>query len=198
MDPENPPSSSPPSSPPPPAAPPPPVGAPPGPFAQVDPRIRNLAIGLFALALLVLIGTFTSSWATASERGGEMGAGLRGFEACGRGHCVSFSWSDAKAPGDLTLFGYLGLLGGLASVAAAVAIGYFAMTSKPNKIPPKVLNIVLGVTAFAMTAFLIRILTEGDLEKLDMGISYSGILAIGGVIGIGVVSKMLAGLRGGA
>jgi len=161
------------------------------PFASSpDQQTKNLAIGLFVLALLVLIGTFTSSWASASERGGSAGVGLTGLEACFRDTCKTISWGDSKAPFDFTLFGYLGLLGGLASVAGGIATGVFAFTGKPNKIPAQIFNIVLGVTAFAMTSFLIRVLTHKELKSLSL--SYSGFLAIGGVVGIGVVAKMLA------
>ncbi len=182
----------------PPSSPPPSYQSPssPGPgggssFANLDPRVRNLAIGLFVLALLVLVGTFTSSWGSVGEEGG---AGLTGIEACRRDQCMSISWGDIpKMPADFQIFGWLATLGGLASAAGAIAIGVFAMTNKPNKIPPKVLQIVLGVTAFAMTFFLIRVLTADQMKGID--ISYSGILAIGGIIGIGVVSKMLYALR---
>lgn len=189
MDPQNPPSA------PPPAAPPPyaPPGGAGGPFAQVDPQIRNLAIGLFVLAALVLIGTFTSSWATASERGGDIGAGLTSLEMSGKRGSVSISWGDTPISGDVVFFGYLALIGGLASVAGTVAMGVFAITNKPNKIPSKIFNIVLGVTAFAMTSFLIRLLTAEKLKGLS--ISYSGIIAIGGLIGISVVVKMLTKLK---
>ena len=162
-------------------------------FANLDPRVRNLAIGLFVLALLVLIGTFTSSWVSRSEGPVTMGAGLTGVSVEVPGKSRSESWSDSKAPGDFTALGYLGILGALASVAGAVAMGVFAMTNKPNKIPPKIFQIVLGVTVAVMLVFLIRVMTHKELKELS--ISYSGILAMGGVIGIGVVSKMLYGLR---
>ena len=100
MDPSTPSSSPPPSYPP--SSPPP--GAPQGAggfLANVDPKIRNLAIGLFGLALLVLIGTFTSSWASASERGADIGAGLTSLEMCGRGQCASVSWGDTPISGDV-------------------------------------------------------------------------------------------------
>lgn len=168
--------------------------SPAGGFGAIDPKIRNLAIGLFVLALLVLIGIFTSSWATASERGGSAGVGLTGLEACFRDTCKTISWSDSKAPFDFTLFGYLGILGGLAAAAGAVAMGVFAMTNKPNKVPANIFNIVLGVSAGAMLLFFIRVMTHKELKGLS--ISYSGILAIGGVVGIFVVSKMLREARG--
>jgi hypothetical protein len=176
--------------PPPPA--PPPYGAPTP--AAVDPKVKNLAIGMFVCAALVLIGIFTSSWGSASERGADIGAGLTSLEMCGRGRCASLSWGDTPISGDVVAVGYLALLGGLASAAAGIAIGVFAMTNKPNKIPAKILNIVFGVTAFAMTFFLIRLLTDDKMKGL--GISWSGIVAIGGLIGLSVLAKMVNQARG--
>lgn len=116
------------------------------------------------------------------------------MKVCAGDECRSASWSDGKgAPVDFTIFGYMGFLGGLASAAAAAAAGVFALTNKPNKIPPKIVNIVFGLTAFAMTAFFIRLITEGGK---GMSVSYSPFLAIGGIVGIGVVSKMLDKERG--
>jgi hypothetical protein len=184
MDPQSP-SQMPPSS-------PPPYGAPPS--AAVDPKVRNLAIGLFVCSALVLVGVFTSSWATAP--GGEGGAGLTGIEACRRGNCMSISWGDIpKMPADFTIVGYLGLLGGLAAAAVGIALGVFAITNKPNKIPDKISNAVFGVAAFAFTFFLIRLLTEEKMKGLSIG--FSGIIAILGVVGLGVLAKMVQKARAG-
>ena len=128
MDPQNPPSAPPPAAPPPSA----PFGGAGGPFAQIDPQIRNLAIGLFVLAALVLIGTFTSSWATASERGGDIGAGLTSLEMSGKRGSVSISWGDTPISGDVVFFGYLALIGGLASVAGTVAMANIQRRRTPR------------------------------------------------------------------
>lgn len=175
-------------------SPPPSFPPPSGGGAPANPKAKNLAIAMLVLAAAVLIGTFTKSWASAGERGFTVGAGLLGVEACMGDHCKSGSWSEGKAPGDFQLFGWLGFLGGLASAGCAAAIGVFALTNKPNPIPPKVLNIIFGITAFAMTAFFIRLLTEGGK---GMSMSYSGFLAIGGIIGVGVVAKQLEKARAG-
>jgi hypothetical protein len=185
MDPQN-------QSPPPPSSFPPPGG----PLAQVDPKVRNLSFAMFGLALLLLIGTVTSSWASASERGADVGAGLRGLEMEARGRSASISWGDADAPVDIMLFGNLGFFGGLLCAAGAVAIGVFALTNKPNKIPPKAFNIVAGVTAAAMAGFLVRLLMDDEVGKI-LSISYSGFLALGGLIGIGAVYKQLEKARAG-
>jgi hypothetical protein len=173
----------------PPSAPPPYTPSPAAPASAVDPKVRNLAIGLFVLGAMVLLGTFTSSWGTASERGGDAGLGLTGLEACRRGHCMTASWSDLKMGADYTIIGYLGTIAGLAAAGIAIALGVFAITNKPNMIPAKIANAVFGVAAFAFTFFLIRVLTEDKFKGISIG--YSGIVAILGVVGIGVVSKML-------
>lgn len=184
----------PPSSPPPSYQPPPTPGPAGGAmFANIDPKVRNLAFALCGLALLVVIGVFTDSWGSASERGMDMGAGLTSLSVSGRGGGGSVSWGDTPISGDVVFFGYLALLGGLAAAGGAIAMGVFALTDKPNKVPLKIFNIVLGVSAFAMVTFLIRVLTHEKMKGLSF--SYSGVLAIGGVIGIGIVAKMLAGLR---
>lgn len=185
MDPQNP-SQMPPSAPPP--YTPPPAGA------AVDPKVRNLAIALFVLAAILMVGVFTSSWTSKSQGKASIGTGLTGMEVSMGSRSESKSWGDIKeAPGDFQLWGYLGLLGGLASVAGAVAIGVFGITNKPNKVPLQIFQIVLAVTGGAMLIFLIRLMTHKELKELS--VSYSGILAIGSVAGIFVVSKMLNDLR---
>ena len=179
----------------PPSAPPPnwpaPVGA-----TAVDPKVRNLAIGMFICAALVLIATFTSGWATAERGPASIGAGLTGIEGCFRGHCESASWSKSKAPGDFTFIGYLGLLGGLASTGVGIALGVFGITGKRNPIPDQVANGVFGVTAFAFTFFTIRLMTESNAKQMSIG--YSAFLGIAGIIGLGVVANMLKKARTGA
>ena len=179
----------------PPSAPPPnwpaPVQA-----TAIDPKIRNLSIGLFICAALVLIATFTSSWAKAEHRGASIGAGLTGPEVCFGERCESASWSKSKAPGDFTFIGYLGLLGGLASTGVGIALGVFGITGKRNPIPDQVANGVFGVTAFAFTFFTIRLMTESKTKELSVG--YSAFLGIAGIIGIGVLANMIKKARTGA
>ena len=172
---------------PPPSYPPPAAG---------NPKVKQLAIVMIVLGVLVAAGAFTKSWMSASERGASIGFGLTGAEACGRGQCMSISYGDmgSKVPADVKIFGWLGFLGGLAAAAGAVALGVFALTNKPNPIPPKVLNGVFGVAAAGMAGFLVRMLLEA--EK-GIGISYSPFLGLGGLIGVGVVAKMLEKERAG-
>jgi len=188
MEPENP--SQPPSQQPPPGYPPPGYPQQAQPVSAVDPKVKNLSIALGVLALLVLVAIFTHAWFTMSERGMDGGMGLTGVEVCGRGRCASVSWGDmgGKAPGGIEIFGYAGLLGGLAIAGLSAAWAFFGFTGKPNPIPFKVLNAAAGVAAFGMVGFVVRWFAEGTKGA---SIGYSAFLGIGGVIGIGVIAKML-------
>jgi hypothetical protein len=151
---------------------------------------QNAAIALAVIAVVILIGTFTKSWFTESRGGGEMGIGLLGAEGCFRGMCQSVSWSDmgSKVPGDVQIWGYLGVLGGLGSAAACGYAAYLLFTRNTHKLPAmKMLQIPFGVAAVGMLAFFVRLLTEEG----SPGPSFSGFLAIGGVIGGFVVMKKM-------
>jgi hypothetical protein len=153
---------------------------------------QNVAIALGAIALVILIGTFTKSWFAESERGGDVGLGLLGMKACFGGQCMDASWGDmkgSKIPGDIPIWGYLGFIGGLAAAGACGFAAFMAFTRSAHKLPAmKLLQIPLGVASLGMTAFFVRILTEG---KDTPSPSYSGFLAIGGVIAAGVVMKKM-------
>jgi hypothetical protein len=153
----------------------------------IDPRTRNLAIALGVAALLVMIGIFTKSWFTAPR--GEGGVGLTGIEMCRGDTCRSVSWDELKrAPDDIGIFGTLGLLGGLASVGFTAAAIVLALQGKAHKLPLKIMNGVLGLTAFFNTFFFMRV--WGEMGK-DVDLGYSGFLAIGGLIAIGLVVRQL-------
>lgn len=160
------------------------------PVSAVDPKVKNLSIALGVLALLVLVAIFTHAWFTMSERGMDGGMGLTGVEVCGRGKCASVSWGDMgkNAPAGISIFGYAGLLGGLAIAGMSAAWAFFGFTGKPNPIPFKILNAAAGVAAFGMVGFMVRLFAEGTKGA---SIGYSAFLGIGGVIGIGIVAKML-------
>lgn len=148
-------------------------------------RTRLVAIGLFVCAALVLVGVFTKSWFTPDR--GEGGIGLTGVEVCHRGKCETASWSDLKrAPGDLAIFGWMGLLGGLASAGITAVAGGLLLSGRARQIPLKAMNVVLGLTAFATTLFAMRIFTE--MSK-GISISWSPFLAIGGLVAIGAIVK---------
>lgn len=171
-----------------------PMGQQPQPAAAANPA-QTAGILMMVCALAIAIGTFTKSWFAESEGGGEVGVGLTGMKMCGRGECMAMSWGDmdkmgGKIPGDIKLFGYLGFLAGIASVGAAAAAGGLALSRNSHKIPEKVLLGIFGAASFSMTFFLVRFMTE---DKKMPGISFSGFLAIGGLIGAGMVLKSMLG-----
>jgi hypothetical protein len=152
------------------------------------------AIILGVCALLMAIGVFTKSWVSHSERGADAGIGLLGLKVCGGGQCASFGWSEGfmkKADGDIKAFGYLGFITGLAAIGAAGYCAFLAFQRQSHKIPVKIINGVFGAAAFCFTFFLVRLMTSeiGD----EAGPSYSGFLAIGGVVGAGFVLKQMLG-----
>ncbi len=158
---------------------------------------QTAGIIMLVCALALAIGTFTKSWLSESGDGREAGIGLTGIKMCGRGECMALSWGDldkmggGKVPGDIKLFGYLGFLAGLASIGAAGAAGGLALSRNTHKIPTKVLLGIFGAASFSMAFFLVRVMTHDKLG--DAGISYSGFLAFGGLIGASVVLKQMLG-----
>jgi len=85
-----------------------------------------------------------------------------------------------KMAGDISLLGTLALIAGLASAGAAIWMGISVLTRKPFKLQEKLVRIVFGVASFAMSFFLMRLLTSD--VKIKLGISYGGILGIGGLV----------------
>jgi len=168
-----------------PATPPPAYLAPPttATATPVDARTRNLAIALWGTALLVLIGACTKSWFTPDA--GDGGVGLTGIEVCFRGHCQTAGWDELKhAPKDLGVFAMLGFLGSLASIAFTATVGGLLIAGKAQKVPIKIFNGVLGLTAFATTMFGMRVLTE---MSRGISIGWSGLLTIGGLLAISLI-----------
>jgi hypothetical protein len=166
----------------PPAYPSPYAAAPPVAPAK-DGKVQLIAYALFGAAAIMLIGLVTKSWFTVP--GG--GAGLTGVEACAGDRCMSVSWGDIpKIPSDISIFAWLGLLGGLASVGAAAVMGGMLLAGKVAKIPYKPINVVFGLAAFSMTMFLMRLYSD-DPKHMHFG--WSGFTAIGALIVIGAITK---------
>jgi hypothetical protein len=176
-----------------PSAPPPaPYPYPPAPYQAApvsapapvrDQTTTMIAVGLFVAAVVMFAGLITKSWFTVP--GG--GIGLTGVEACMGERCMSISLSDIpKLPGDIPLFGYLGLLAGLAAIGCAAAMGGMLLSNKAHKIPLKAFNAVFGIAAFSTTMFLMRIYSD-DPKHASFG--WSGFTAIGALIVIGALTK---------
>ncbi len=146
---------------------------------------KPLAIALWITALAILVGLFTKSWFT-PERG-DGGVGLTGVEVCRGDRCQTASWSELKrAPKDIGVFGWIGLVGGLGAAGLAATIGGLvaAGNAARTRTPIKVMNVVLGVAAFATVMFTMRVL--GEMSR-DVSIGYSGFLAVGGIIAAGAI-----------
>ena len=143
----------------------------------------HLAIALWVTAAVILIGLFTKSWFT-PERG-DGGVGLTGVEVCRGDRCETAAWDELKrAPKDIGVFGWLGMLGGLGAAGLAAAVGGLVASGKAQRVPLKVMNVVLGVAAFSTTMFAMRVF--GEMSR-DVSIGYSGFLAIGGIIAAGAI-----------
>lgn len=182
----------------------PPQGYPPqgqmpmGPPPAANP-LQTPAIIMAVCAVAILIGTVTHSWFTAGGEDGSGGIGLWGIKGEGRGGSMSFSWGElddmgAKVPADIMIFGYVGMLAGLAAVAAAGATAAAAFTRNLHKLPTKPMLAAMGAASFAQTFFFVRIFTEDAVRKGgmgDFGPSFSPFLAIGGLITAGIVFKKM-------
>ncbi|HTJ40831.1 MAG TPA: hypothetical protein VL463_02010 [Kofleriaceae bacterium] len=156
---------------------------PPPPPSKLDGKTQAIAFSLFGVALLALVGLVTKSWFTIP--GG--GVGLTGVEACRGSRCMTMSWGDIPhVPSDITLWAYVGLIGGLAAVGVAGAMGGMLLANKAHKIPVKAFNIVLGIAAFGTTMFLMRLYSD-DPKHATFG--WSGFVAIGAIIAIGALTK---------
>lgn len=162
-----------------------------GPPAAPNPA-QTAGIILCVCALAIAIGTFTHGWLSASKGDESVGIGLWSAKECEDGNCRSRSWGDMGSfvPGDVKIFGPLGFIAGLAAVGALGFAGAMALSRNTAKIPHKALLPVLGVASFAQTFFLVRCMTDDKLSR-GLSISYSGILAIGGLIGAGIVFKQM-------
>lgn len=164
----------------------PPTGAP----GTANPA-QTAGIIMLVCALLIAIGTFTKSWFSEDLGRGSAGIGLLGAKMCRGDECRSFSWDDmgGNVDGDIKAFGYIGFLGGLAALGVCAVAGGLALTRNAHKIKVKPLMIPLSVASGAMAYFLVRILLEDD----SPGLSYSGFLALGGIIAAGAVLKQMLG-----
>lgn len=156
------------------------------PTAAPDSRARVAAIALFACAAIVLVGLVTKSWFT-PERG-EGGLGLTGVEVCRGDRCQSAAWGDLpRVPSDLPIIAWMGLLGGVAAAGFAAYAGVMLLAGRADKIPMKVFNVILGLAAFGTTMFAMRVYTE--MSK-DVSLGWSGLVALGGLLGIGAIAKL--------
>ncbi|MBA3394418.1 MAG: hypothetical protein H0T89_17365 [Deltaproteobacteria bacterium] len=166
----------------------PPQGAPPSHAAAkpFDPKIA--AFVLLGCGVAILIAIFTKSWATG--RGGDVGVGPLGVEACFRGICRDVGWGNVD--GDIKVFGYLSIITGLGAAAMCGVYGGMLLANKRDKLPPyKLGNAALGAGAFAMTFFTVRLLGESQAS-----VSWSPLLGIGGVITAGVFLRKLKAALG--
>jgi len=167
------------------ASPAPPVAAPP---AAAKPPIpgQPLAIMMLVCALALLIATFSRSWVSWTEGGGESGGiGPMGAEFCMRGMCTNIPWSvlesaRVKMSGDISVLGTLSTLGGLAAAAAAGLCGVLILTRKPEKVPVKPVRAALGAAVVVMTFFAMRLLTSS--MKIKLGVSYGTVIGLGAAI----------------
>jgi hypothetical protein len=166
-------------------APPPPVPAMPPPQVapHVDAVARPAAITLFVSAAAMLIGVASYSWFSK----GESGVGLAGVQECFSHACKSQMWTDlGRAPAEYALFGYVGLLALLGSIAMSIHTGVMLLQNRARDVKVRALNAFLGIAAFSTVSFWMR-LQFGELgHRLTVG--YAGIVCIAGVIAAGTLA----------
>lgn len=151
----------------------------------MTPRRIGAALALVG-AMMLFVGTFSMRWLKAPAPH-DGGVGLTGIEMCRGDRCQTASWDELKrAPKDIGIFGWVGLLGGLGAAGLAATIGGLVASGNTAKArtPIKVLNVVLGVASFATVMFAMRVF--GEMSK-DVSIGYSGFLAVGGIIAAGAI-----------
>jgi hypothetical protein len=141
---------------------------------------------LLGCAVLILVGTFNHSWITA--KGGSAGIGPLGVQICMGGMCKGVGWG--KIGSDISLFGTLSIIGGIAAALVAGGYGGAYVAGMRDKLPSiKVANVVLGLAAFSTTFFLFRLLSEG---RGGGSISWGGFPSIGGILVTGAMLRKLA------
>lgn len=132
-------------------------------------------------AALIALGTISKSWFGASAHGAGFHLGPIGAEVCGVSGCSPTSVSGDKLGGDVEIMMLLAVLGGFVSAAGCGWFAFGGFTGKKDKLPPvKLLQIALGIAAFSMAYFAIRVLTKSELKEL--GPSWGMFVGIGGVI----------------
>jgi hypothetical protein len=166
-------------------APPPPVPAMPPPqlAPQVDAAARPAAIALFVSAVAMAIGVVSYSWFTK----GSNGVGLAGVQDCFGHGCKSQMWTDlGRAPAEYALFGYVGLLALVGSIALSIHAGVMLLRDHARNAKVRTLNACLGISAFCTVSFWMR-LQFGELgHRLTPG--FAGFIAIAGVIVAGTIA----------
>jgi hypothetical protein len=174
-----------------------PTGQPPGqpPAGAAAPPNPAMTVGIIlcVCAAALLIALFTKGWATASEGGAEIGAGLLGFEGCGRGQCESVEWDKGEKmldiPGDIGAVRIFALLAGLAALGGIGAAGGLALARKTDKIPLKPIQMAMGIASGLLTWFTVRMSMADD--DVNFGPGFSAILGIGGLIAAGIVMQTM-------
>jgi hypothetical protein len=149
-------------------------------------KSRTIAIALFVTALAILVGTLSSSWFTASR--GDGGVGLAGIKACEDGMCRTIGWGDIpRSPTELSLFGYVGLIGGVLIAIACAITGGLLLSGKIRQFKVKPFNAVVGVGAGFQVAFLNRIWLGENMRGLSIG--WAGFLSLIGILAAVIIVK---------
>jgi hypothetical protein len=157
---------------------------------------QNLAIGLLVCAVAIAVAVFSHGWVTASGGDESVGIGPLGVEVCEDGQCQSVGWGDMgpRVPGDLQVFGYLTLIGGLVGAALAAACALMIFQRTPNKAPWKPARAVLSA-ASGFAAFLeIRIFTMGEGGMGGAGPGWAIFVGLGGLITGGILASKISPL----
>lgn len=147
---------------------------------------QTFAITLLVCAVAILVACFTKSWVSWHEGGNESGSiGPLGAEFCGRHEgCLGVPWSVLESkrvgmPGDISLWGTLSLIGGLAAAAAAALCGWRILSRSADKIPVKAVRATFAAAAGVMALFAMRLLTSS--MKIRLGLDWGMVLGIAGV-----------------
>ena len=165
----------------------------PSPATAANPS-KTAGIILAVCAALMALTLFTKGWASATEGKDSVSAGLLGFSGCRGDRCESVVWErgakrlDVRK--DVDVFRILGLLGGLAAVGMMGFASVQALSGKPRKIPLRATEGVMGVAAFALTSFVIRMMMSN--HDVHFFPSWGAVLGIGALlVGAAVLRKQL-------
>lgn len=155
---------------------------------------RLPGILLAVCAGLLLLAMVTKGWASATEGNASIGAGYFGFVADLGERSETMSWSEGAdrldIVSDAKTFRVLALGGGFFAVAAFGFAAAMCLVRTPGKVPVKLIQVLLGPSAFFVTWFAVRLwMSDRDV---NFGPSWGAFLGIGAIVaGGGVLRRMV-------
>jgi hypothetical protein len=145
---------------------------------SADPR-RPAAV-LAACSLVLLLVTFSHSWATG--RGDRFSIGPLGVESCMAGACRDLSWSEAGLSTSVAAFGVMSLIGGVAAGLAGLVFGGLVLVGR-RRLPRYAIGYAAyGAAAMAIVMFALRLLSVSKQTSIDWAAALAVLAAIAGLV----------------